>query len=396
MAISFSAHPVSAFAEKLRILTVLLILFAAAGVQAAEAIRIGVTLGLTGRYAELALMQERGYRLWESNVNSKGGFLGRPVKVLIVDDESNPQTGRKLYEKFIKEEHVDLVFGPYSSAITLAVSPVVDRFDYPMLAAGAASDKIWQQGYTNVFGMSTPASRYALGMLNLALLHNLRTIGIVFADDAFSTTVGEGSKRWAPKLGLKVVLYEKFKKGTRDLTELAKKLRESKASLVLVGGFFNESIDVRRALKKIGWYPKAYFATVGPTLPKYYETLGDDAELTFASSTWEPHEAIDFPGSKAFVAAFRERYNATPSYHAARSYAAGQILEAAVRKANSLDREKIKQALYKLDMYSVLGRYAVDHTGMQVKRFPLTIQWQKKRKEIVWPEEVRSAEPIFR
>jgi branched-chain amino acid transport system substrate-binding protein len=166
--------------------------------------------------------------------------------------------------------------------------------------------------------------------------------------------------------------------------------------LLVVGGHFNESIDMRRALSKIGWYPRAYFATVGPALPKYYDTLGVDAELTFASSTWEPHEVIDFPGSRQFVVDFRERYNVTPSYHAARAYASGQILEAAILAANTLDRTKIKEALYKLDMYSVLGRYTVDRTGMQAKRFPLTIQWQGKSREIVWPKEVRSAEPIFR
>lgn len=383
-------------AGRLLFLAALLALIGVTPAQAAEPFRIGLTLGLTGKYANPAAMQQRAFRLWESEINEKGGLLGRPVEVVIVDDESNPKKAPDLYRKLIAKDRVDLVFAPYSSAITATVAPVVDKLGYPTLAAGAASDKIWQQGYTNVFALLVPASRYSVGMLKLALLNDLKTVAIVYADDAFATSAAQGAKRWAPKLGLDVVMFEAFKKGTRDLSHLARKARDGGASLVVVAGHFNESVDMREALKRIGWYPKAFFATVGPVLPKYYETLGADANLTFASSLWEPHEAINFPRSKEFTAAFRERYDLSPSYHAANAYAAGQILEAAVKLSGSLKRDKLRQAFYDLDTYIVVGRYVVDRTGVQVKRFSLVIQWQNGKKEIVWPEEVRSAPPLFK
>ena len=377
----------------LAIATVMLFIGVAAG-HSAEPFRIGLTLGLTGKFAKLGAMQQRAYVLWQYRINERGGLLGRSVELIIFDDESDPNTAQKLYRKLIAEKGVDLVFGPYSSGITSAVLPIVEKAGYPMLAPGASSDKIWQQGYKNVFGVYAPASRYSVGMLNLAVIHDLNTIAIVYANDGFSISAASGAKKWAPKLGLQVVMFENFKKGRQDLSALAQKAKLSDASLVIVAGHFNESVNMRKALKKVGWYPKAYFATVGPVLQKYDDILGADADLTFASSLWEP--ALDFPQSKEFTATFRARYGMTPTYHAATAFAAGQILAKAIKKANSLKRSNIRKALQDLDTYTIIGRYRVNSTGMQIKLFPLTIQWQDRTKRIVWPEEIAKDRAILK
>ncbi len=375
-------------------LAALLSLVATAAGYAAEPVRIGVSLGLTGKYAALAATQQRGYQLWQRDINSKGGLLGRPVQMVIIDDESKPKRAAKLYKQLMAEDRVDFVFGPYSSGITLAVAPIVEKAGYPMLTAGAASDSIWQKGYKNIFGIYAPASRYTLAMLNLAVIHDLTTVAIVYADDAFSISAAEGARKWGRRLGLEIIMFEKFKKGLRDLTYLAEKAKSSKSALVIVAGHFDESVDMRRALKNVNWYPKAYFATVGPVLPKYKETLGADSELTFVNALWEPR--VKFPGSQTFLASFRAVHGVEPSYQSAIAYAAGQVLEATVNSAKSLDRKKIRQAMSKLEMYTILGRFKVDQTGIQIKHFPLALQWQKGKKEIVWPEEMQTMEPIFK
>lgn len=361
---------------------------------AAEPFRIGLTLGITGKYSELGVMQQRAYLLWQNHVNQKGGLFGRQVELLIFDDEGHAEKAQEFYRKMIMEKQIDMVFGPYSSAITSAVAPIVEEAGYPMLAAGAASDSIWQKGYKNVFGVFTPASRYTLGMLNLALLNDLNTVAIAYASDRFSESAAMGANKWASKLGLEVVMFEKFEKGQRDLIGIAGKAKLANASLLVVAGHFKESIDMRRALKQIRWYPKAYFATIGPVLPEYEEELGSDANLTFANSFWEPE--LGFADSMKFLASFRARYAATPSYQAADAYAAGQILEAAVNTAQSFDRGKIRDALSNLRTHTVIGRYGVDQTGIQVKHFGLTVQWQNRAKHIVWPEELATAKPIFK
>jgi branched-chain amino acid transport system substrate-binding protein len=338
-------------------------------------------------------MQQRAYLLWERHINETGGLLGRSVAMVIKDDESTPGKAAELYKQLIHDDQADLVFGPYSSGITAAVAPVADKAGYPLLAAGASSDAIWQQDYRYIFGVYTPASRYAVGMLNLALLNDLFSVAIAHADDAFSTSAGEGARKWAPRLGLDVVMFEKFEKGQRDLTNLAERAKLAGADLLIMAGHFNESIDMRQAMAGIEWYPRAYFATIGPVLSRYYDELKDAVNLTFASTLWEPE--LNFPHSREFAARFRASYQLEPTYHSATAYAAGQILEAAVKSAGSFDREDIRQALQDLHMHTIIGRYQVDATGIQVKHFPLTIQWQEGRKQIVWPEEAQTAQPLF-
>jgi branched-chain amino acid transport system substrate-binding protein len=153
---------------------------------------------------------------------------------------------------------------------------------------------------------------------------------------------------------------------------------------------------MRLALKRIAWYPKAFFATVGPVTQTFLETLGADADLTFSSSQWEQYGGLNPPGCCEFHESYVKAYKEEPSYHAATAYAAGQILKAAILKAGSVDREKLRNVLLGMDTMSIIGRYGVDRRGMQIKHFNLTIQWQKGKKEIVWPEELRTAKPLFR
>jgi branched-chain amino acid transport system substrate-binding protein len=381
--------------SKILFIQLIALLAAANVVFAAEPVRIGVSLGLTGKYKELAEMHKRAYRLWENEVNKRGGLLGRSVVMVIRDDESDPAKAAVIYRDLITGQKVDLVFGPYSSEITLAVAPIVEQHGYPTLLPGACADELWEQGYENLFGILPPCSRYPLGILRLAPEGGLRTVAILHADDPFSESVAAGVRRWAPSLKLKIDPDLRFPKGKKNLTGEAEKVRTAGAELLIVAGHFNEAVNVRRALDAIGWLPQAFFATIGPAHPSWGATMGQLAEGAFATSIWEPHKSVHYPRSQAFAAAFRERYKIDPSYHAATAYCVGQLLVAAVQLTKSLERGPLRDALSLLDTYCVIGRYKVDRTGRQVKRLPLIVQWQGGQKEIVWPEEVSSAEPIF-
>lgn len=361
-----------------------------------HAVRIGVSLGPNGKYQGPSRMQRRAYELWRDEVNARGGLLGHRIQFDFRDDQGSPLQAVEIYRTFVDDQSVDLVFGPYSSELTAAIAPIVDRAGYPTLAAGASADQIWKNGYTNVFGMWTPASRYAYGMMELALENDFEAVAILHADDAFSENVAAGAEQWARHLTLNVAENIKFEKGTMDLTGPVRKARKANPDLLVVAGHFNEAVDARRALSKEEWKPKAFFATVGPALPAWLDAMGTDADCAFATSIWEPHEAVTYPRSKKFTAAFQRRNKGiAPSYHAATAYAAGQILEAAVNRAQSLDRDLLRTALFELDTYSVIGRYGVDHTGMQVKRLEMIVQWRQGQKEIVWPEEIKSRDAAF-
>lgn len=375
----------------LRILIIVLMIITSA--RAAEPIKIGGTLGLTGKYAPLAKMVAQGLTLWSEQINQRGGLLGRPIQLIIYDDTSDPEVAKKYFEQLILEDKIDLAFGPYSSVITTEIVKITEEHGYSVLASGAASDQLWQQGYTHLFGVYIPASRYAFGFLKFCFANGLERIAIVAPNDMFSQTVADGAVKWAQRLGMSVVLDERFPKGTKDLDALAERIQQSDAEAIVVGGHFNESIDVRRALKNINWSPRAYFATLGPALQKYHDILQEDAENTFTLSNWEA-EGVNFPGSLQFAKDFLQRFKEKPSYQAAAGFSSGQILEAAVLKTGNLDKEKIRNALATLDIMTILGRYGVDSTGQQIRHFSLLMQWQKGKLELVAPTGLKSVQTV--
>ena len=359
-------------------------------------IKIGVSLGLTGKYSEMSNMQMKGFRLWEKEVNGRGGILGRKINLIIYDDKSNPLTAKSLYEHLILNDKVDLVLGPYSSEITEAVLPVTEKYGYPMIASGASADRLWQKGYKYVFGVYAPASKYTIGFLELLVKNDFKNVAIVYADDAFSKDIAEGTKKWAERFGLKVLLFQGFNKGIQKLDNIARKAKASQADALIVGGHLAESIRMTLSLKRIGWAPKAYFASVGPALQAFHDRLKADSDYVFTASQWEHHGGARPSGCDEFYELYINSYNQKPSYHAATAYAGGQILEAAVVKAKELDRLKLRHILSAMDTISIIGRYSVDNTGMQIKHSNLIIQWQNGKKEVVWPEESRTSEPAFR
>ncbi|HAM49714.1 MAG TPA: ABC transporter substrate-binding protein [Nitrospiraceae bacterium] len=378
------------------VIPIVLFLATVGSADAAKFIRIGLTLGLTGTYREMSDMQMKGFRLWQKDVNSRDGILGRKLQLLILDDKSDPQTAKSLYEQFITRDKVDLLFAPYSSEITAAILPVTEKYGYPLLASGASADRLWQVGYKYLFGFYTRASNTTVGFLEMAMEKGFHNLGIVYEEDPFSEDVAYGAKKWAGRFGLNVRLFEGVKKGRGNIDELARKAKASNAQIVIACGYSAIAVDMRLALKKIGWYPNAYFATSATALPSYYNRLKADADYSFSQSQWEHHSRLDLFGGEKFHEEFVKAYREEPSFQAAQAYAAGQILEQAIRKGGSLDRQQIRDVLSTMDASSIIGRYGVDATGMQIKHFNLIIQWQKGKKEIVWPEELRTAPPIFK
>ncbi|MFH2092843.1 MAG: amino acid ABC transporter substrate-binding protein [Pseudomonadota bacterium] len=366
------------------------------GSHASEKIvTIGLSLSLTGKYAQMGIMQKKGFDLWQNTINEKNGLLGNKINLLIEDDQSSPDKARSIYTRHIEKTKVDLVIGPYSSGISEAVLPVIEQHRYPTLVSGASADDLWEKGYQYAFGVYTPASKYTVGFLQMLVKYKLKKIAIVSADDVFSAELSKNTKKWAERFGLQVIHTASFKKGTVNLDPVVLTIKSLTPDVIIVCGHLNESVAVRQALRRLYWHPKAYYASVGPAMEKFYAILGHDAELTFSSSQWEIDASDKYPFGKEFVKRFTNMYQQAPSYHAATAFAAGMILELAVQKTNSLDREMLRNMLSQMDTMTLIGRYGVDNNGKQLRHFPLIIQWQQGQKKVVWPEQIKTADPIF-
>ena len=148
------------------ILLILLLPLAAYG-DVSKPIRIGATVSQSGRFSEPSAMVRDGYRLWEKQVNQRGGLMGRPVELVVYDDRSDPETAHHLYQQLIHQDRVDLVLSAYGTPLTLQASQVSEARQMVMLACAASGKAIWNRGYGHVFGMYALADRYFIGMLEL-------------------------------------------------------------------------------------------------------------------------------------------------------------------------------------------------------------------------------------
>ncbi len=366
-------------------------LFAAAAVvfpasAAAEAeILVGASVALTGKYSRTGQEQLNGYNMWVDEVNARGGLLKRPVKLVHYDDESKPDTGAKLYEKLITGDKVDLLLGPYSSGVTLAASTIAEKHEFPMVSTGAASSKIWARGYKNVFGLYTPAEIYMDQILELAKAKGLGKVALIHADTAFPRAIAKGVKAKTAALGMELVFEEEYGKGSTDFAAMLVKLKVRKPDVIVGGSYLPDSTAFVRQAKEYRFNPRIMAFAVGPGLPDFGTNLGPDAEGVMGNTQWE--KSLKLPGATEFATEYQKRFGHAPGYHAGGGYGAGQVLEAAVNLAGSLDRDVLRKALAELDTTTVFGRYKVDATGKQMGKPGYTIQWIGGERHLVLPEE---------
>ncbi len=357
-------------------------------------IKIGASLSLTGTYAALGQNQSRGYQLCAKHVNEKGGVLGRKIEFVLYDDQSQPATGVRLYEKLITQDKVDVVMGPYSSAITEAVANINEKYKMPMVAPMASTTSIFKKGRKFVFMVQSPAEVYLEGLIDMAAKRGLKTVALINEDTLFPKATVQGTIELAKKKGLQVVFVEAYPKGNTDFSAILTKIRAANPDVLGGATYFDDAVAITRQMKELNVNPKMYGVTVGGDLPKFYELLGKTAEFVYGSTQWEPE--LPYSGAKEFSEAHKKEFpGADLSYHAAGGYGGCQVLVEAIRRAGSLDGEKIREQILKLDMNTVYGGFKVDQDGFQISHRMVTFQWQEGRKVIVWPDELATDKSLF-
>ena len=356
--------------------------------HAKDKVTLGIAISQTGRYAEPAGRMVNSYHLYVDQMNAKGGWLGKKIDMIILDDKSDKQTSIKLYEKLITQDKVDLTMGPYSSGITDAVANVLERYKYPTLAPGAASGIIWKKGRKYLFDIIAVAQDYQKGAVHIAKDIGVKRIAIIGEDSLFPRQAAEGAVEWAKKLGLKVVLNENYPRKQTDFTALLQKIKARRAEAIISNSYFADSAAQIRQLRELNINMKIFAGTVGPGLPKFAKQLGDTAEYVLGFSQWEPKpEILKRPGMREFIAAYEKRYGVKPNYHAGQSYASMQVFGDAVKRAGSIDRDKVWRTLRTMSTMTIIGPWKVDETGMN-NHEGLTFQILDGKRKIVWPKKL--------
>jgi branched-chain amino acid transport system substrate-binding protein len=362
-------------------------------VQAQTPIRIGASLSLTGTYAQPGSYQKEGYELCAEHLNAKGGMLGRKVEFVMYDDQSMPATAVRLYEKLITEDKVDAVMGPYSSPITEAVANVSEKYQKVMVSPLAATTSIFRKGRKYIFMVISPAEVYLEGLVDMAAKRGLKTVAVLNEDTLFSKASAVGVAEIAKKRGMQVVLQEAYPKGNTDFSALLVKIRAANPDVIAASTYFDDAVAITRQMKELNVNPRMYGVTVGGDLPKFYDLLKQNAEFVYGATQWEP--SLPYPGQKEFVTAYQKKFGHEPVYHSAAGYAGCVVYAEGVRRAGSLDSDKVREQLLKLETRTFFGDYKVDADGFQVAHKMVMFQWLDGKKVTVWPDELASGKPRF-
>jgi len=356
-------------------------------------IRIGASLSLTGTYAKLGKNQHEGYQLCQKDLNAKGGLLGRKIEFVVYDDQSMPPTGVRLYEKLITEDKVDAVMGPYSSPITEAVANVTEKYKKVMVSPLAATTSIFKKGRKYIFMVVSPAEVYLEGVIDMGAKRGLKTVAVINEDTLFSKAAASGAVEIAKKKGMQVVFQEAYPKGNTDFSALLTKIKATNPDVIAAATYFDDAVALTRQMKELNVNPKMYGVTVGGDLPEFYDTLKGNAEYVYGSTQWEP--VLNYPGNKEYFETYKKEFGHEPSYHSTSGYSGCLVYAEAVKRAGTLEADKVREQLLKLEMKTAFGDYKVDQDGFQLAHKAVIFQWQKEKKVIVWPDDLAQGKQLF-
>lgn len=360
---------------------------------AQETVRIGIALSQTGNLADSAKHYFNGVELWRDQVNARGGLLGKKVEFVIYDDRSDAATSARLYERLITSDKVDLLVSTIGSAQTATATAVAEKYKRVMINGGGASEAIQQRGFKYIFQTAARVSAYVDGIDPLMAKYGIKTMAFVSRDYPAARDMEKVIKVQAEKHKVQVLMAEYFPSGNVDFSSQIARARQQKPDLWVSVGYPNEAIEMTRQFRASNFMPKA-FVHNGVSQEDFVKATGKDAEAAIGMSLYEP--SLKTAGNAEFVKAFEERYKYAPGYYSSFGYVAVTVLEAAVKKAGALDQDAIRNVLTTLKMDTVMGRHEVDPaTGMQIGVKGLLVQVHNGKREIVWPEELKTVDMKF-
>lgn len=391
----------------------------AGGAQAADPIKIGASLPLTGNFSVSGTKHQQGYQLCVDLINAKGGIDGRQLELNISDNRSDTETAISQYERFVNADKVDVVFGTFSSKLSFPVSSVLEKYGmvHPVPAGGAM--RIWEQGYKNMFyfqqDVAEMMGRSLTRMIEERIPEDQRpkTAVLVKADDFFANGIAAGlaggkvmnpggglvadlAPGFLKDIGIDLVLEETWpEEGFSDWLNLANKIKQTDADLVIgLTASAEEAVQLTRALQTVKAQPKYLFFSQG-TQAEYKTGTGTAAEGVMMPTSWHP--AVGFVGeiagetfsNKDFVDAFTAKFGEAPDEDSAIPFAVCEGMEQAIRGSGGTDNAKMSEWLHartKADpVKTVLGNFSWDERGVPVDRSVLVAQWQGDDLRFVYP-----------
>jgi branched-chain amino acid transport system substrate-binding protein len=362
-------------------------LTAATPLQAAEPIRIGFGMALTGGLAVNGKPALLAMEIWRDDVNAKGGLLGRPVELVYYDDQSNPSNVPGLYTKLLDVDKVDLVVSGYATNMAAPALPLVIQRNllFFSLFCLAINDEFHYPRYFSMvpFGPD-PKVALSKGFFDLAMEQRPapKTVALVGADAEFAKRAVDGARENAKAAGLQIVYDRAYPPNTVDYTPIVRAVQASNPDIVFVGSYPPDSVGLVRAANEVGLKTKLFGgAMIGMQATAIKTQLGPLLNGIVYQDNWLPVPTLKFPGIEALLERYQARAAAAevdllgyfiPPY----AYARMQALAQAIEATGGLDQEKLADWLHANPAKTVVGDLTFNRDGEWSRDGVLYVQFQ--------------------
>ncbi len=364
----------------------LLLASLAAPTRAQEPIKIGFSMALTGPLAANGKQALLGMKIWEEEINAKGGLLGRQVKLVYYDDQTNASTVPGIYTKLIDVDKVDLVLGPYATNMAAPAMPVIMQKGKLFIILFGL-DVNHEFKYNKFFAMiptgpNTKAS-FTEGFFEVAAAQNPRptTAALVAADAEFSRNACEGARENAKKFNFKLVYDKTYPPATTDFTPIVRAIQAANPDVVTICSYPLDSVGMVKAVNELGFKPKMIGgAMVGLQATVFKNQLGPLLNGFVNYETWVPDKKMMYEGTEAFFKKYQERAKAEGVdplgyYLGGWGYAYIQVLGDAIKGANSLKDDDLAAYIRKTTFNTIHGPVKFGPGGEWEKGRMLQVQY---------------------
>jgi branched-chain amino acid transport system substrate-binding protein len=391
----------------------------AAPAQAVEPIKIGFGMALTGGLAANGKAALLAMKIWEEETNAEGGLLGRPVKLIYYDDQSNPATVPGIFTKLLDVDKVDLVCGDYGTNLLAPAMPVVIQHNMTFFALFGL-DVNHEFHYPKYFAMqpaggADPPVSFSQGFFEVAAAQNPKpkTVAIVAGDAEFPRNAADGARKNAKTAGLNVVYDKTYPPTTTDFTPIVRAIDATNPDVVFSASYPPDAVGMVRTVNEIGLKAKLFGGgLVGLQYASIKQQLGPQLNGIVNYDFWEPAKTLQFPGVEQFLKKYQakaagEGVDPLGYYLPPFAYANLQVLGQAVDAAKSLDQDKLADYLRRNTLKTVVGDIKFGPNGEWEQARVLQVQFHDVKgndleqwktadtQTIVWPAQYATGQTVY-
>lgn len=367
--------------------------------MAQEVIKIGATAALTGPFANVYGVQGKIWDAWTQAMNERGGIFVKkfnkklPVKIIYYDDQGDPKTSVKFYERLVVQDNVDFLMAPPGSPIAFAATTVAERYKVPMILGAATDPQIYARGFKYLQGTLVPATGWSFKFMELVKAKKqIKRVALLVEDSLYSKGVAIGIRQMASTDGLTLVYDQTLPADNQDFTAVIGQLKEAKPDLVYVSTFPPFFIRFAKQAAELGLMPPAMHCATcsAASIPS---SLGSSTNGISGEVVWSPGMKL---GDYKLMERVVEISNVDPVQWTFTMITIPvlEVLSAAIEKAGTLDRDTVFNTIKTSEVDTTIGHYKASPDG-QGTLYPVAVQWQNNKLQVVWPDDAKTADYVY-